>query len=173
MRSAGAPTGHQDTGIYVDALPGEAPRADRVNEPPAVYRTESDELARNVTVRVALDPQPEAKGPLVVRPRSHHYNYFGDGRCGHAFLRHKFSDGGGVTVEQQVGSALFYRPLTLHRSEEMREPGHRRTLYMQYGPMGLRLPGQPDTYAALSPWPLPCPLRPVDTVLPAPAAARL
>eukprot|EP01050_Picozoa_sp_SAG11_P006123 SAG11_NODE_463_length_9226_cov_21.629232_6_plen_284_part_00 len=158
---------HQDTGIYVDRLSLADPPRRRLAHPPPVYSTTAGELTRNVSVRVALDDQPAAKGPLCVFPRSHTEHHDREE------WREKYSDDRGIVIEQAAGDVLLYRPLTMHRSDRVVEgtPGQRRTLYLHFGPLDLRLPiggGASEEvgvlYAEQSPWDLPIPLVPVDAV---------
>lgn len=141
---------HQDTGIYVAATPPGEPEDIRDGLP--VYTTKHLELSSNVTCRLALDPALADSGGLYVLPGSHQKN-LGQG----ADFKERIVGETGVLAPQPLGSALFYRPLILHRSEKMAVPGFRRILHLSYGPMDLRLPG-----AQIYPWSQPCPLTPVD-----------
>ena len=160
---------HQDTGIYVDALSPEDPPRHRLEGPPPVYNTTNNELSRNVSVRVALDDQPAVKGPLCVYPASHTQHHDREQ------WRKQYSDDHGVMIEQASGDVLFYRPLTMHRSDRVADgtPGQRRTLYLHFGPLDLRLPirtnhAETMLYSEQSPWAhcttLPIPLTPRDDV---------
>lgn len=160
---------HQDTGIYVNALSPKDPPRHHLEDPPPVYSTTNNELARNVSVRVALDDQPAAKGPLCVYPASHMQHYDREQ------WRQQYSDDRGVMIEQAAGDVLFYRPLTMHRSDRVADgtPGQRRTLYLHFGPLDLRLPigiigAETVLYSEQSPWAhctsLPIPLTPRDVV---------
>lgn len=140
---------HQDTGIYVAAIPPGEPEDIRDGLP--VFTTKHLELHRNATCRLALDPALADSGGLYVLPGSHDKN-LGQGEN----LAKRIAGETGVLAPQPLGSALFYKPLILHRSEKMAVPGFRRILHLSYGPMDLCLPG-----AQIYPWFQPRPLTPV------------
>jgi ectoine hydroxylase-related dioxygenase (phytanoyl-CoA dioxygenase family) len=143
---------HQDTGIYVAAIPPGEPEDIRGGFP--VYRTKGLELSRTVTCRIALDPSTAESGGLYVLPGSHRTN-LGKGED----VKRRFAHEKGVLAYQLPGSALFYCPLTLHRSEKMTVQERRRILHLKYSPADTQLPG-----VELYPWPQPCPLVPLDTL---------
>jgi ectoine hydroxylase-related dioxygenase (phytanoyl-CoA dioxygenase family) len=157
----------QDNGIYVHEIPAGEP--EDIRQGFSVYSTREMEMAQNVTVRLALDPQTEAgSGPLWVLPRTHMRNYtIVDGEeAGNAWIQQDEMFGTarpgqelGVMCPQMAGDCLFYSPLTMHRSEEMRLPDRRRrTLFLQYAPASIALPG-----CSVYRWPLP--LTPAGAVL--------
>jgi ectoine hydroxylase-related dioxygenase (phytanoyl-CoA dioxygenase family) len=115
------------------------------------------ELKNNVICRIALDGATADNGGLYVLPRSHRENYGGNEN-----ILARFADQKGQIASQPPGSALFYRPLLLHRSEKSRSDKRRRILHLSFGPADLTLPG-----AELYPWPQPIPLSPLDDLCPA------
>ena len=144
---------HHDSGEFVAAIPPGEPEDIRNGMP--VLRTHGLELAQNVTVRLALEPSTAETGGLYLLPGSHKKN-LGKGDP----VKEMFKHLEGELAHQPAGSVLFYRPLTLHRSEKRTRPGRRRILHIKYGPVDLQLPG-----AEPYPWPHPCPLTPVDSLV--------
>jgi ectoine hydroxylase-related dioxygenase (phytanoyl-CoA dioxygenase family) len=146
---------HRDTGIYVEKIPpGEK---DDVRGGLPVYSTRGLELIGDVTCRLALDPALPDSGGLYVLPGTHR-QHLGDNKNVAAL----HGNNKGVSAPQSIGSALFYNPLTLHRSEKMTaSQQHRRILHLSWGPADLRLPDGAEVY----PWPQPCPLTPVDALV--------
>ncbi len=142
---------HQDTGIYVAVNPQGEPEDVRGGLP--VYTTKGLELAGDLTCRLALDPAKGESGGLYVLPTTHR-EHLGNK------VAERFASEKGVLVPQPVGSALFYAPLILHRSEKMTTSGHRRILHLSWGPADLVLPG-----AQIYPWPQPCPLTPLEALV--------
>ncbi len=146
---------HQDTGIYVAKIPPGEKGDVRGGLP--VYSTRGLELIGDVTCRLALDPALPDSGGLYVLPGTHH-QHLGDNKN----VATLYENDNGVSAPQTIGSALFYNPLTLHRSEKMTSAQqHRRILHLSWGPADLRLPDG----AAVYPWPQPCPLTPVDALV--------
>ncbi len=144
---------HQDTGIYVEKIPPGEPEDVRGGLP--VYSTKGMELAGDLTCRLALDPAMGDSGGLYVLPGTHR-EHLGKG------VAQRFGSEKGVLAPQQTGSALFYNPLILHRSERMTSSqGHRRILHLSWGPADLKLPDGAEIY----PWPQPCPLTPVGELV--------
>lgn len=145
---------HQDTGIYVKAIPQGEPDDVRAGLP--VLSTKNMELGRNVTCRLALDDSSPQTGGLYVLPGSHKSNLQPKGD-----VKERFAEVKGVPTTQKAGSVLCYCPLLLHRSEKsVLETGRRRVLVAQYGPADLTLP---DTECY--PFPQPVPLTAVDSLV--------
>ena len=145
---------HQDTGIHVKDPTREDPTDIRGGIP--VLTTHNMELENNITCRIALDGATADNGGLYVLPCSHRANYGGNEK-----IRARFSEQQGVLASQTPGSALFYRPLLLHRSEKSRTDKRRRIFHLSFGPTDLSLPD-----ATLHPWPQPIPLIPLEDLLP-------
>ena len=148
---------HQDSGIYVSEIPPGKPDDIRGGLP--VLRTEGMELRRNVSCRIALDPSTAESGGLYLLPGSHKTN-LGSNEEDREEIKRRFGSQRGDLAHQPPGSALFYCPLALHRSEKMSVEARRRILHLQYGPMDLRLPGA-EPYA----WPQPCPLTALESLV--------
>lgn len=144
---------HQDTGIYVEKIPPGEPEDVRGGLP--VYSTRGLELAGDITCRLALDPAGAESGGLYVLPGTHRQHLGKD-------VAARFGSEKGVLAPQQTGSALFYTPLVLHRSEKMSSAqNHRRILHLSWGPADLKLPDGAQLY----PWPQPFPLTPVEELI--------
>jgi hypothetical protein len=91
-------------------------------------------LAGMVTLRVHLDPVPEANAPLLVAPGSHRL-----GRIAERDIAEIVRQCGGFMCLADAGDAWIYSTPILHASEASRNPGHRRVLQVDYA--GGDLPG--------------------------------
>ena len=143
---------HQDTGVWVDQLPPGAPEDIRGGHP--VVKTEREELAPCITVRLSLDDAIEETGGMWVLPGSHVRNL---GPKGRQEVEHEV----GVPASLPAGGALFYVPLLFHRSEPSARGGRRRIVQISYHPRSYQLP-----FAGWYPWGLPDPLAPLPLLDP-------
>jgi len=124
---------HQDLSVPVahqDTLPGWGPWSTKEGvtfvQPPVAV------LEQLVAVRVHLDPCGSEDGPLHVVPGSHLQGVISPG-CAIELRRNERA------CLAQVGDALAFRPLLLHRSTKSSGASRRRVLHILFAPMSSAL----------------------------------
>lgn len=86
-------------------------------------------LETMVTIRLNLDDNDAANGPLRVLPGTHRLGRLKRERV--AELRKEIGE---VVCVAPLGSAILMRPLLLHASSPAEEPNHRRVIQIEYAP---------------------------------------
>ncbi len=91
------------------------------------YRPPERVLARMVSVRLHLDPNHAANGPLRVSPGTHRLGILPEGEIAEAVARH-----GERTLLAEAGDAILMAPLALHASSRSTSTDRRRVLHIEY-----------------------------------------
>jgi ectoine hydroxylase-related dioxygenase (phytanoyl-CoA dioxygenase family) len=86
-----------------------------------------DLLAGMVTLRVHLDPVPEANAPLLIAPGSHRLGLIPERK-----VRTVVEKCGTAVCLAEAGDIWLYATPILHSSEAARDPAHRRVLQVDF-----------------------------------------
>jgi hypothetical protein len=86
-----------------------------------------DVLAGMVTLRVHLDPVPEANAPLMIAPGSHRF-----GQIPESELKSVVQKYGTFVCLAEAGDIWLYSTPIVHCSEAARDPVHRRVLQVDF-----------------------------------------